>query len=673
MAKLDEIKHKIALLRDQLNEHNYYYYVLDAPKISDAEWDQLFQALKKLETDYPALITADSPTQRVGAEPLKAFASVTHAIPMLSLDNAFTVEDIQHFDRRIHDRLHTTQEIAYCCEPKLDGLAISLRYENGYLVQAATRGDGERGEDVTTNIKTIKMIPLRLLGKDYPSILEVRGEVYMPKKGFEKLNQSAHLNDEKIFANPRNAAAGSIRQLDPRITAKRPLEFYGYGVGVHEGRTLPETQFELLKLLASWGIRVSPLIEVQKGVQGCLDYYEKIAKIRDELPFEIDGVVYKVNNFQFQEKLGWVSRSPRWAIAHKFPSEEVRTVVEAVEFNVGRTGALTPVARLKPVHVHGVIVSNASLHNMDEIRRKDVHVGDTVIVRRAGDVIPEVVSVVKALRPKNAKKIVMLSHCPICHSHVEQIPGEAVARCSGGLFCGAQRRESIRHFAARRAMNIEGLGDKLVEQLVNQQLLSTVADIYSLNLKQLADLERMGRKSAQNLLDEIEKSKKTTLPRLLYALGIPEVGETTAKQLAMHFRELAALQKATEEELQQVSDIGPVVAAHVAYFFAESHNQDILKKLIQAGIHWDPIAENKNLPLANQTFVITGTLSDLSRDQAKEYLEKLGAKVSGSISAKTNYLVVGEAAGSKLEKAKALGVNILDDQAFHALLKKYDV
>ena len=672
VSSQDKIKKEIDKLREQLNEHNYRYYVLDNPVISDAEYDELFEKLKKLEVKHPELITPDSPTQRVGAAPLKAFAEVHHNILMLSLENAFNDDDITAFDKRVRERLGVHSEIKYCCEPKLDGLAISIRYEKGKLIQAATRGDGETGEDVTENVKTIRMVPLKLHGHDFPRVLDVRGEIFMSKKGFEKLNDEAQKKGEKIFANPRNAAAGSLRQLDSHITAKRPLEIYCYGVGVVEGEKLPVKHSEILKWLAKLGLRVNPLIKVVQGVEGCLNYYKHIGKERDKLPYEIDGVVYKVNSIAEQEKLGFVTRAPRWAIAHKFPAEEVNTKIEAVEFQVGRTGALTPVARLKPVHVRGVTVSNATLHNMDEIERKDIHIGDTVIVRRAGDVIPEVVGVVKERRPKDVKKIILPKHCPICHSEIEHIEDEAVARCTGGLFCPAQRKETIKHFAARRAMDIEGLGDKLVEQLVDTNLISSVADLYDLKLNQLEDLERMGEKSAQNLLDQLEKSKSTTLPRFLFALGIREVGEATAKQLAMHFKRLPNIQSATVEALQGVQDIGPVVAMHIANFFHEPHNRKIINKLIAAGVHWPEIKENKNLPLAGSTFVLTGTLNRLSRDEAKEKLEKLGAKVAGSVSNKTTYVVVGVDPGSKYDKAKTLGIKILDEDEFHHFLQQYE-
>lgn len=665
---MDKASKKIAKLREEINEHNYLYYVLDAPRIADADYDKLFQQLKVLEAAHPKLITPDSPTQRVGAAPLKEFSEVRHAIPMLSLENAFSDEDILAFDQRIRDRLHTNTAIDYCCEPKLDGLAISIRYERGVLVQAATRGDGTTGEDVTSNVKTIKMLPLHLRGSQLPTVLEVRGEVMMSTKGFKALNEQAAKKGEKVFANPRNAAAGSIRQLDPRISAARPLEIYCYGVGLVEGYALPATQYDILMCLKAWGLRINPLLKVVQGAAGCLDYYQQIGKKRDKLPYEIDGVVYKVNTLQNQEKLGFVTRAPRWAIAHKFPAVEAFTEIETVEFQVGRTGALTPVARLKPVYVHGVTISNATLHNMDEIKRKDIHIGDTVVVRRAGDVIPDVVAVVKEKRPLHAKKIVLPKHCPVCHSAVEHVEGEAVAKCTGELVCSAQRKENIKHFAARRAMDIEGLGDKLIDQLVDTGLLHSVADIYHLTQQQVENLERMGEKSAQNLLEQIEKSKATTFARFLYALGIREVGEATAKQLALYFKDLPTLQAATQEELQGVPDIGPVVAAHIANFFQETHNRDIIKKLLKAGIHWPAVTEGKHLPLLGKTFVITGTLSDMSRDEAKDALEKLGAKVAGSVSKKTTYVVAGAEPGSKLTKAQELGVPVLDDTGFKKFL-----
>lgn len=671
MTSNEKIKKEIEKLRHQIDEHNYRYHVLDDPLISDAEYDQLFLRLKKLEGQFPVFITPDSPTQRVGALPLKGFASVLHDVPMLSLDNAFTEQSIFAFDQRIHDRLKINSHVEYCCEPKLDGAAISIRYKDGLLIQAATRGDGTTGEDVTENIKTIKMLPLRLRGKNHPRILDVRGEVFMSKKGFEKLNSQAAKEGGKIFANPRNAAAGSLRQLDSHITASRSLEIYCYGIGLIKDHWKPKQHKEILEQLIEWGLRVNPLIEVVKGPEGCLAYYQRMLKKRDKLPYEIDGVVYKVNNLAEQAQLGFITRAPRWAIAHKFPAEEAYSKIEAVEFQVGRTGALTPVARLAPVHVRGVTVSNATLHNMDEIRRKDIHIGDVVIVRRAGDVIPEVYAVVKERRSKDVKQIVLPKHCPVCHSAIEQVEGEAVARCTGGLICPAQRKETIKHFASRHAMNIEGLGDKLVDQLVDTKLIHSVADIYMLTQSQLENLERMGKKSAENLLEEVEKSKNTTLPRFLYALGIREVGEATAKQLAVHFKMLPTLQQATEDELQAVPDIGPIVAAHIAHFFHEQHNREIIQKLLKAGVHWPEIKSSKELPLAGKIFVITGTLANMSRDEAKEKLEKLGAKVAGSVSSKTSYVIVGIEPGSKLDKAKKLGIQTLNDHEFHQFLKRF--
>ncbi len=655
-------------LRKQIEEHNYRYFVLDDASIPDAEYDKLFKRLKALEAEHPDYVTTDSPTQRVGAPPLKSFQTINHDVPMLSLENAFTDEDILEFDQRIHERLDQNSPIQYCCEPKMDGLAVNIRYEDGLLTQAATRGDGSSGEDITTNIKTIKMVPLRLRGNDIPKVVEVRGEVFISLDGFKRLNTTAEKNGEKQFANPRNAAAGSLRQLDSGVTAARPLEFYAYGVGTLQVDKMPATHHAILKKLQDWGLRVNPLIEVVKGAQACLAYYENMGSRRDRLPYEIDGVVYKVNSLQDQQELGFVTRAPRWAIAHKFPAEEAYSVIEAVEFQVGRTGAMTPVARLKPVHVRGVTVSNATLHNMDEVRRKDIFIGDTVIVRRAGDVIPEVAGVVIDRRPKDVKKIIMPKHCPVCHSEIEQIEGEAAARCTGGLHCPAQQKEAIKHFASRKALDIEGLGDKLAEQLIDSKLISNVADIYDLTLSELNQLERMGTKSSQNLLDEIKKSKHTTLAKFLYSLGIREVGEATAKQLAMHFKDIQSVRNADFETLQQVSDIGPVVAQHIVSFFHDKHNQLIVEKLLHAGISWPVIEEQANAALKGKTFVLTGTLSTMSRDEAKQKLEMLGAKVAGSVSAKTSYVVAGVEAGSKLQKAQELGVTVLDEQAFLKML-----
>ncbi len=668
----EKIINQVEKLREKINEHNYRYHVLDDPTISDAEYDQLFQKLQQLEKQYPKLITSDSPTQRVGSKPLKEFAEAQHSIPMLSLENGFTDEDALAFDQRVHERLDITGPIEYVCEPKMDGLAVSIRYEKGVLVLASTRGDGSVGEDITENVRTIKSVPLHLREKDYPKVFEVRGEIYMPIKGFAALNARAMEKGEKVFANPRNAAAGSVRQLDPQITATRPLAIFCYGVGVIEGSKHVKSHSEILAEIKTWGLPVNPEIKVVQGIEACLVFHKRLGEKRDKLPYEIDGVVYKVNKLDDQERLGFVSRAPRWALAHKFPAEEVNTKIEAVEFQVGRTGALTPVARLKPVSVGGVTVSNATLHNMDEVQRKDIRIGDTVIVHRAGDVIPEVVAVVKHERPNDAKIIHLPTHCPVCHSKVEHIEGEAIARCTAGLFCAAQRKEAIKHFASRRAMDVEGLGEKLIDQLVDTHQISNVADLYSLTLDPLANLERMAEKSAQNILDALEKSKKTTLSRFLYALGIREVGEATAKNLAHQFGDVAPLFSATEEELQLVPDVGPVVAKHIVAFFSEKHNRDVINKLVQAGIHWEKIKkEYRTLPLVGKTFVLTGTLQHFTREEAKEKLENLGAKVAGSVSAKTSYVVAGEDAGSKLKKAQQLGIEILDEKAFLDFLREY--
>jgi DNA ligase (NAD+) len=658
-----EAQQRAAELREQLAYHNYRYYVLDDPAIPDAEYDRLFRELQALEAQYPELVTPDSPTQRVGAEPLKGFAEVRHAIPMLSLGNVFSEEELLDFDRRVREGLGV-EEVEYSAEPKLDGLAISIRYEEGMLVRAATRGDGATGEDVTQNVRTIESVPLRLYGKGWPSVLEVRGEVYMPKAGFEALNERQREKGEKSFANPRNAAAGSLRQLDPRITATRPLTMYCYGVGVVEGGSLPGTHSAIMEKLKGWGLRVSPELRVVKGAQGCLDYFHAIGERRDSLPYDIDGVVYKVDSIARQRELGFVSRAPRWATAHKFPAQEEMTRLNDVEWQVGRTGALTPVARLEPVQVAGVVVSNATLHNPDEIARKDVRIGDTVIVRRAGDVIPEVVGVVLAKRPPHARAIQTPSHCPVCGSEVEREEGEAVPRCSGGLFCSAQRKNAIWHFASRRAMDIDGLGDKLVEQLVDEGLIHDVADLYALTQEQIAGLERMGEKSAANLVEALEKSKESTLERFLYALGIREVGESTARTLSRHFGSLEKIREASEEALLQVEDVGPVVAHHIHTFFRQEHNLEVIDKLIRAGVHWPDVAVKATgaQPLAGQTFVLTGALESMTRDEAKERLQALGAKVSGSVSKKTRVVVAGAEAGSKLARAESLGVEVWDEE-----------
>ncbi len=667
-----EIQKRVEELRQQINYHNYRYYVLDDPEIPDSEYDRLMRELQELEAKYPELITPDSPTQRVGAEPLEAFGEVRHKVPMLSLANAFSDEELREFDARVCKLLGTDKPIDYAAEPKLDGLAVSLRYEAGVLVQGATRGDGYRGEDVTANVRTIDSIPLRLLGNRWPKVLEVRGEVFMPKSGFEELNRRARKKGEKTFANPRNAAAGSLRQLDPRVTASRPLAFFAYGWGELSVKQLAPTHSESMYRLRDFGLPISPELKVLEGVEACLEYHRVMLEKREQLDYDIDGVVFKVDRLDWQERLGYVSRAPRWAIAHKFPAEEALTVVRDVEWQVGRTGAVTPVARLEPVEVGGVTVKNATLHNMDEIEKKDIRIGDTVYVRRAGDVIPEIVRVLLDRRPPDAKKIRLPKKCPVCGSEVIKPEGEAIARCTGGLYCPAQRKESIKHFASRRAMDIEGLGDKLVEQLVDKGLVQDPADLYALTKEQLVGLERMGEKSAQNLLDALERSKETTLARFLYALGIREVGEATAQTLARHFGSLQAIEKASEEELQQVPDIGPVVAAYIAGFFRQPHNQEVIRKLIEAGVHWpeeEAAPKPEELPLHGKTFVLTGALSR-PREEVKERLQELGARVSGSVSKKTDYVVVGENPGSKYDRAKALGVTVLDEAGLEKLLEE---
>ncbi|MEW8188884.1 MAG: NAD-dependent DNA ligase LigA [Candidatus Thiodiazotropha endolucinida] len=671
MNKKRDAAQRIEALRGEINYHNRQYYVFDAPEIPDVAYDRLLRELQQLESEYPQLVTPDSPTQRVGDKPLEGFEEVVHHLPMLSLDNAFGEEEMGEFERRIRDRLKLEgdQAIRYLAEPKLDGLAVSLRYEKGSLVQGATRGDGSRGEDVTGNVRTIKAIPLSLQGDDWPEILEVRGEIFMPHEGFEALNQRAREQGEKGFVNPRNAAAGSLRQLDPRLTAQRPLSFYAYGLGEVVPAPIADRQSESIRRLRQWGLPISPLHEVVTGVAGCIDYFQRIEKQRDGLPYDIDGVVFKVDDLDLQQQLGFVSRAPRWAIAYKFPAQEEMTRVEMIEFQVGRTGAITPVARLTPVFVGGVTVSNATLHNMDEVLRKDVRPGDTVIVRRAGDVIPEVVSVVMEQRRPDARPVDLPTACPVCDSDIIKPEGEAVARCSGGLYCPAQRKEALKHFASRKAMDIEGLGDKLVDQLVQQELVDTPADLYRLTLEQLSALERMAEKSAKNLLEALEKSKSTTLDRFLYALGIREVGEATAQSLANQFATLEALEQADENALQETPDVGPIVAAHTHSFFRQAHNREVIEQLIEAGIHWPAVEIQpvEQQPLSGKTVVITGTLSK-PRDEVKQMLQSLGAKVTGSVSKKTDYLLAGEEAGSKLDKAEKLGVAILDEAALRDLV-----
>lgn len=662
-----DVEQRAAKLREQIDEHNYRYYVLDAPTVTDAEYDRLFRELQALEAQYPSLITATSPTQRVGVQPAKEFEEVKHMTPMLSLDNAFNETEVAAFDRRIHERLGEKMKVQYACAPKFDGLAISLIYSDGVLVRGATRGDGYQGEDITQNIRTIKTVPLRLRGKAYPKEIEIRGEVYMPKAAFWALNEAARKNQQKVFANPRNAAAGSLRQLDPRITASRTLAFYSYGTG--QALSGIKTYFATMQRLAEWGIPISPEMCLVEDLAGCLAYYREIFTKRSALPYEIDGVVYKVNDYAQQDALGFVARAPRWAVAHKFPAQEMMTQLLNVEFQVGRTGVLTPVARLEPVLVGGVMVSNATLHNMDEIMRKDVRIGDTVIVRRAGDVIPEVFAVVLERRPQQTKRIHLPKHCPVCHADVIKLEEFAAARCVGGLFCPAQRKEAIKHFAARKAMDIEGLGDKLIDQLVDQGLLKTAADIYCLTRQALSDLERMGDKSADNILAAIEKSKATTLPRFLFALGIRNVGEATARVLTQHFGNLENLMKAEAAELQQVSDVGPVVAEAITAFFQQAHNREVIMQLQKYGVHWpDTIKTKAVLPLQGKTFVLTGTLISMSRDAASEAIRALGGKVSGSVSKQTDYVVAGSEPGTKLKKAQQLGVTVLDEAAFQGLL-----
>jgi len=661
---------RIAELREQIRRHDYRYYVLDDPEISDARYDALIAELRQLEAAHPDVVPPDSPTQRVGGTPSSAFGEVVHAVPMLSLDNAFTEQDVMDFDRRVRERLDV-EAVEYSAEPKIDGLAISLRYEQGRLVQAATRGDGTKGEDVTANVRAIRSVPLTLRGAHVPPLLEVRGEVYMTRRSFEHLNRRATEQGEKTFANPRNAAAGSLRQLDPRVTASRALDLFTYGVGATGRWSLPNRHSEVLAALREFGLRTCPAIEVVAGVRGALAYYARMGGRRDKLGYDIDGVVYKVDRLDWQRDLGFVARAPRWAVAHKFPAQEETTVVRDVEFQVGRTGALTPVARLEPVFVGGVTVSNVTLHNMDELARKDVRIGDTVVVRRAGDVIPEVVRVIPDLRPKGARVVQLPKHCPVCGSHVTRDEGEAVARCSGGLVCSAQRRESLRHFASRRAMDIEGLGDKLVEQLVDAGRVETPADLYSLAVDELAGLERMGPKSAENLIEALERSKHTTLARFLFALGIRDVGEATALALATHFGRLEALESATLEQVQQVRDVGPVVAAHVRDFFDEPRNRKVIAELRRRGVSWPdatPARAAGEGPLSGETLVITGTLAKMTRDEARDAARAAGATVTDSVSKKTTLLVVGAEAGSKLRKAQELGITILDEDEFRRRL-----
>ncbi|MEE4302666.1 MAG: NAD-dependent DNA ligase LigA [Wenzhouxiangella sp.] len=663
---------RIETLREKIHEHNYRYYVLDDPIISDADYDRLLRELQELEAEHPDLVTEDSPTQRVGARPAEGFETVAHRIPMLSLGNAFSEDEVAEFDRRVRDTLDI-DEVVYSAEPKLDGVAIALRYENGRLTLAATRGDGRSGEDVTANVRTIRAVPLKLRGEDLPESLEVRGEIFMTRSGFAELNESLADADEKTFVNPRNAASGSLRQLDSGVTARRPLHFFCYQAATTDG--MPGRHSEILEKLRGMGLPVSPEARTVKGLKGLLDYYEKAGQRRDELDYDIDGVVYKVDDLDQQQELGFVSRAPRWAIAHKFPAQEETTRLVGIEVQVGRTGALTPVARLEPVFVGGVTVTNATLHNIDEIRRKDVRPGDYVVVRRAGDVIPEIVRSIPERREGELEPWEMPERCPECDSAVEQVEGEAVARCTGGLVCPAQRKRALEHYASRAAMDIDGLGEKVIGQLVDQDLVHSPADLYKLDRDTLAGLDRMGEKSAENLLQALEDSKKVALGRLLFALGIREVGEVTARALARHFGTLDKLAEASVEDLEAVRDVGPVVARHVHAFFDEAHNRKVIDALLEAGVEYEPeeaTADAGELPLADCTYVLTGSLSDLTRSQAKKRLEGLGARVTGSVSKNTTAVIAGESPGSKLDKARELGIDVLDEDALVSLLERHE-
>lgn len=676
MSDLNKIEQQIIELCQQLNDYNHQYYVLDNPTVPDAHYDRMMRELKTLEQAHPELMQLDSPSQKVGGEALKSFTQVEHQLAMLSLDNVFSEDEWQAFVKRVTDRIADQQQVEFCAEPKLDGLAVSLRYEQGVLVQAATRGDGKTGENITENVRTIGCIPLKLRGTGYPDILEVRGEVFMPKASFDALNAKAIKVGEKTFANPRNAAAGSLRQLDSKITAKRNLAFYAYGLGfVNDDTWLKTSHYQRLMQVKELGLPVCPEIKLLSNAGLCDEFYKDILDRREQLSYEIDGVVLKVDSINAQQVLGFVARAPRWATAYKFPAQEELTLLQDVEFQVGRTGAITPVARLKPVFVGGVTVSNATLHNQDEIDRLGIQINDTVIIRRAGDVIPQIVSVVLDKRPDNAIEIEFPKTCPICDSAAKREAGEAVLRCTGGLFCEAQRKEAIKHFSSRKALDIDGLGDKLVEQLVDEKLIATPADLFALNETALTTLERMGLKSAQNIVASLEQSKLTTLPRFIYSLGIREVGETTASNLAMHFLTIDSLKAANFEALQKVGDVGEIVAKNIVNFFKEEHNNTVVDELISAGVHW-PVIEVKaddELPLKDKTFVLTGTLSQMGRSEAKGKLQSLGAKVSGSVSVKTHFLVAGEKAGSKLTKANDLGVQVLTEDEMIALFKKHSV
>lgn len=671
----DALELRLQQLKSEINDHNYAYYVNDAPTIPDVAYDRLMQELLEIEQLHPQWVTADSPSQKVGGEPLSEFSQVVHEVPMLSLDNAFSNEDVAAFEKRLKDKLKRDIEIEFSCEPKLDGLAVSILYVNGQYTRAATRGDGQTGEDITENVRTIDNVPLLLRGNDYPQRLEVRGEVFMPLAGFEQLNENQRKAGKKVFANPRNAAAGSLRQLDSRITASRPLQFYAYSIGQVSDNSLPNSHSKRLHQLSLWGLPVSKEIATAEGAEGCAEYYERLSEKRERLPFEIDGIVFKVDDIKLQNELGFVAKAPRWAIAQKFPAQEEMTLLRDVEFQVGRTGAITPVAKLEPVFVGGVTVSNATLHNQDEINRLGIKIGDTVIIRRAGDVIPQVVSVVLDKRPEDAADIKFPEHCPECESAVEKLTEEAVTRCTGGLVCPAQLKESLKHFASRKAMDVDGLGDKIVEQLVDLGKVKTPVDFFRLTVNDVSSMERMGDKSAVNLINALESAKQTTLPRFIFSLGIREVGEATANNLAQHFTSIEAIAKADIGALQEVSDVGAVVASHVVNFFASDTNQDIVNQLQEVGVQW-PAIEVKSAgdsPLEGRTYVITGTLNALGRNDAKTHLMSLGAKVAGSVSAKTHCLVAGEKAGSKLTKAQDLGIDIMDEAQLIALLAEHDI
>jgi DNA ligase (NAD+) len=658
-------------LRAELERANYAYYVLDQPELPDAEYDALFKELEQIELDNPDLVTPDSLTQRVGGQPADGFVPVVHTSPMLSLNNGFADEDIDAFDRRVSEAVGH-DDVEYACELKFDGLAISLRYVDGAFVRAATRGDGATGEDVTANVRTIRSLPLRLKGDNVPKVIDVRGEVLMFKRDFERLNEAQRHAGQREFANPRNAAAGSLRQLDPRITAKRPLSFFAYGIGVLEGSEMPDTHEHLLDWYVELGLPVNKERSVVHGAAGLKGFFSRVGERRATLPYDIDGVVHKVNRRDEQDRLGYVSRAPRFALAHKFPAQEALTKLIAIDVQVGRTGAITPVARLEPVFVGGATVTNATLHNEDEVRRKDILIGDTVIVRRAGDVIPEVVGSLKERRPAHAQPFLMPTACPVCGSKIERLPDEAIARCTGGLVCAAQRKQALWHFAQRRALDIDGLGEKIIDQLVEQNLIRTPADLFSLGFSTLAELDRFAQKSAQNLLDSLNHAKRTTLPRFIYGLGIRHVGEATAKDLAHHFGSLDPLMEASMEQLLEVNDVGPVVAEALHNFFSEPHNRLVIDQLRAAGVTWPegpPAPRTPQGALAGMTVVLTGTLPSLSREDAKEMLEAAGAKVAGSVSKKTNYVVAGADAGSKLAKAEELGIAVIDEDGMRKLLE----